>query len=134
MKQALKNHTADNTNDDFLTKARKKSAKTFAIALLTYIICWAPTTVTFFYCLNRMEEVNSEFSELKNFVYLILVTKYYYSALNPFIYACRIKDICDSFKRIFRKCCCCCCMTGEESGNVEINNHETQQTAQTIGE
>lgn len=77
-------------------------AKTFAMIIGGYIICWAPITIMFI--VMTITE-NLQFFQnnwiLGFFQMFTICIAHFSPAVNPFIYAYRIKDVRDTVKQVF---------------------------------
>lgn len=87
----------------FLLSRELKAAKTVAVVIGAFIVCWCP-----FFVLNLVYALCIECRPLPG--ESILVTKwmhYVNSVLNPIIYACMNKDFRRAFKKILMYVCAC---------------------------
>jgi 7 transmembrane receptor (rhodopsin family) len=82
-----------------------KMTKTFSIIIAVYIVCSTPLLLKFFSLAyyTKLEEVCENKWIIKTFDLVTDCTAHLNSAINPFIYAYRIKAVRSVFKRFSRK-------------------------------
>lgn len=82
-----------------------KIAQTFALVVGTYVICWAPMTINFFIVAFKGDpELFQKDPILQFYNKISMCAAHFSSAVNPFIYAYRVKDIRDTFKEVLQSC------------------------------
>lgn len=78
-------------------------AKTFALIIGTLIVCWTPLTILFMIVYSTKDRHffydNAWLYAFFNFSFTAPLVN---SAINPFIYAYRIKDVRESLKNMFK--------------------------------
>lgn len=90
-----------NPDEHVLRRIQIKCVKTFALIIGVYIICWTPTAITFLIVgyTENTEIFNG--SWILRIVYILSMSaSHLNSAINPFIYAYRCKEIKDSIKEL----------------------------------
>lgn len=93
--------TLANPKDSALSK-EKRAANTLAMVVASFIICWVPVTIYYF---NRTHENYPNPEDTESFsVYwgLLEILPYLNAAIDPVIYAYRIKDVRESLMRCLR--------------------------------
>ena len=75
-----------------------KAAKTIAVVIGGFVICWLPFFIVVLHYANRTDIPLSFFNVAKWLEYLN-------SCLNPVIYTCLNRTYRNAFKKLFRRCC-----------------------------
>lgn len=89
--------TRCNSNESAPDK-EEKAAKTLSMVVGSFIICWFPMTMSFFvFAIKRDRTFTEEILD----VFIILA--HFNSALDPLIYAYRIKDV----RKVLKTLCKC---------------------------
>lgn len=78
-------------------KKEAKTAKTLSLIVLSFIICWLPMTISFFLFSALRDREFSE--EILSFA---IILSHCNSAIDPIIYAYRIKDVREALKNFLR--------------------------------
>lgn len=80
-----------------------RMAYTFALVIGTFIICWTPVTINFLVVAITKNRQYFQDHGLLNFFHVFSVcATHFNSAIDPIIYAYRIKDVRDTMKNLFR--------------------------------
>lgn len=95
--------TVDEDQNDF-RRVQVKIAKTFMLLVGVYILCWTPMTINLIIQAASNDPMILKNSALYIFYSLSIWAAHFNSAIDPIIYAYKIKDIRNSIKQVLLPC------------------------------
>lgn len=119
----------NSSHSNSTSKFENELTKTLMLIMLSCIVCWAPFTFGILFLNLRSSKLSDSLESDDSFdvplyFWVVLVLPFLNSAIDPLIYAFRIKAIRKGFQMFNCRFCRCCCFN-----SVALNHNVTGNSA-----